>query len=71
MPCAGTGGTKVGVDPLGTGRAFQPGTRASGSSQGAGGQIRVFMLELPIQGKAPLLPIVGQEGGQRVDLAER
>ena len=49
----------------------EPGTREGVSSQGAGGQVRVFMLELPIQGKAPLLSIVGQEGGQRVDLAER
>lgn len=41
-----------------------------GSSQGAGGQVRVFMLELPIQGEASLLSVVGQEGGQCVDLAE-
>lgn len=49
----------------------EPGTREGRSSQGAGGQVCVFMLELPIQGKAPLLSIVGQEGGERVDLAER
>lgn len=45
--------------------------RGGGSSQGAGGQVRVFVLELPVQGEAPLLSVVGQEGGQRVDLAER
>lgn len=76
MACAGTGGTKVGVDPLGAGSTGgflsiqKPGTRESGSSQSARGQIRVFMLELPVQGKSPLLSIVGQERGQCVDLAE-
>ena len=49
----------------------EPGTREGGSSQGAGGQVRVLVFELPVQGEAPLLSIVGQEGGQRVDLAER
>lgn len=49
----------------------EPGTREGRSSQGAGSQIRVFVLELPIQGEAPLFSIVGQEGGQRIDLAER
>ena len=49
----------------------EPGTRECGSSQGAGGQVCVLVFELPVQGEAPLLSIVGQEGGQRVDLAER
>lgn len=69
--CTGTAGTKVGVDPLAWGGIRKPGTREGGSSQGAGGQVRVFVLELPVQGKAPLLSVVGQEGGQCVDLAER
>ena len=49
----------------------EPGTREGGSSQGAGGQVCVLVFELPVQGEAPLLSIVGQEGGQRVDFAER
>lgn len=40
-------------------------------SQCAGSQVGVFMLELPIQGQASLLPVVGEEGGQGVDFAER
>lgn len=49
---------------------LESGGGASRSSQGAGGQVRVFMLELPVQGEAPLLSVVGQEGRQGVDLAE-
>lgn len=61
----GTGG-KEGCGPPGRGA----GKRAGGSSQGAGGQVRVFMLELPVQSEAPLLSVVGQEWGQCVDLAK-
>lgn len=55
---------QVCVDPLGAGSG------EGGSSQGAGGQVRVFVLELPVQGEAPLLSVVGEEGGQCVDFAE-
>lgn len=43
---------------------------AGSHSQRAGSQIRVLMLELPVEGESPLLSVVGQEGSQRIDLAE-
>lgn len=40
-------------------------------SHGAGRQVGVFMLELPIQGKTTLLPVVTEQRGYGVHLAER
>lgn len=37
--------------------------------QGAGCQVGVFVLELPIQRQAPLLPVAAQQRGQSVDMA--
>jgi len=36
----------------------------------AGGQVGVFVLEFPVERQASLLPVVVQEGHERVDLAE-
>ena len=35
----------------------------------AGGQVGVFMLQLPIQGQASLFPVGTEHGGQSVDVA--
>lgn len=43
----------------------------TGGSQRAGGQVGVLMLQLAIQCQPTLLPVVGKEGGQGVDFAER
>lgn len=42
-----------------------------GGSHGAGGQVRVLVLDLPVQGDAPSLTVVGQQGHQRQRLGQR
>lgn len=50
---------------------MEPSPPQSPPSHGAGSQVGVLVLELPIQGKATLLPVVTEQRGYGVHLAER
>lgn len=52
-------------------REQEPQGWSQGGSQRAGSQIGVLVLELAVQCQPPFLPVVGEEGGQGVDFAER
>lgn len=52
-------------------RTEPPTPPPSPRSHGAGSQVGVLVLELPVQGKTSLLPVVAEQRGDGVHLAER